>query len=255
MLIQHSGLSLQNLRRESKMESDDKLVVIHQPDFMPYLGFFHRLLIADIYIVLGNVQFVNDSSRSWTNRDKIKTPNGAKWITVPVNKCPRNTMINEVTISSAIDWKREHLTALQINYKNSPCFGEVYPHIEKLYSNEAEYLADFTFASIKMLMSLLDIDIAVLYSSDLNVEGTSNTRIARLVKAVGSHRYLSGIGAKDYYDPEIYKNEGVEVIWQEFTHPVYPQQFDDFITNLSSIDLLFNCGIEKSRKILRGCLQ
>lgn len=235
------------------MESDDKLVVIHQPDFMPYLGFFHRLLSADVYIVLNNVQFVS-SSRSWNNRDKIKTKNGATWMTVPVNKCPRNTMINEVIISSAIDWKSEHLTALQINYKKSAHFGEIYPHIEKLYSNGAEYLEDFTFASIKMLMMLFDINITVLYSSDLNVEGTSNTRIARLVKAVGSHRYLSGIGARDYYDPEIYKNEGVEVIWQEFTHPVYPQQFGDFIPNLSSIDLLFNCGIEKSREVLRGCL-
>ena len=76
--------------------------------------------------------------------------------------------------------------------------------------------------------------------------------IINIVKELGCHRYLSGIGARDYYVPELYEQAGIEVIWQAFEHPVYPQQYGGFIPYLSSIDLLFNCGIEKSRRILRG---
>jgi len=236
------------------MEPNDKIVVIHQPDFMPYLGFFHRFLIADIYIILDNVQFVS-SSRSMNNRDKIKTEKGEKWITIPVNKCPRDTNINEVTISSANDWRRTHLITLQNNYGRAPYFKEIYPSIEILYNRHATLLIDFTLESIRLLMKLFNVEIPTVLSSDLNVAGTSNERIANLVKAVGANRYLSGVGAKAYFDPELYKRKGVEVIWQDFTHPVYPQLHDGFIPFLSSLDLLFNCGVDESRKILRRCLK
>ena len=236
------------------MKQNNGLVVIHQPDFLPYLGFFHRLLIADIYIVLDNVQFVSSSS-SWNNRDKIKTPQGAKWITVPVKKCPRNTMINKVVISCAVDWKKNHLAQYRLNYLKTKHFDEVYSYLEELYRENMELFSDFSYASIEMLMQMLGVNIPVVFSSSLNVEGTSNTRIANLVKAVGSSRYLSGIGARDYFEPRIYEEKGVEVVWQDFAHPVYPQLHGEFIPYLSSIDLLFNCGIQESRDILRRCLK
>lgn len=228
----------------------DKMAVIHQPDFIPYLGFFHRLLLADLYIVLDNVQFVH-GSRSWTNRDKIKTGKGAKWLTIPVEKCPQTTNICDVRIKNELDWKMQHRNLLLENYRTAPGFKEVFPHIEALYQADCDRLMDFTMISIRLLMKLFDISIPIYYASALNGQGKSNALIVDLVTKVGARRYLSGIGARDYFDPKVYEDAGIEVVWQEFHHPVYPQLFGQFIPYLSSMDLLLNCGIEESRRILR----
>ena len=230
---------------------DDRLVVIHQPDFMSWPGFFDRLLKSDIYVVLDNVQYVNSSSRSWMNRDKIKTAKGESWLTVGVRKCPRETPINEVMLTDTMDWRGNNLNLLRENYRKAPFFGEIMPYVEELYSFKCERMMDFNMESIKMLMKLFDISIDIVIASTLNPEGKNNTLVVDIIKKLGCHRYLSGTGARDYYDPEVYKKAGIEVIWQEFTPPVYPQQFGEFIPYLSSIDMLFNCGIEESRALLR----
>lgn len=230
----------------------DKVVVIHQPDFMPYLGFFDRLIKADIYVVFDNVQYVRWSSRSWMNRDKIKTHNGERWISVSTQKAPRDTAINQVLLSKDNKWRENNLNLIRENYRRCPFYQEIIPHIKKLYDFQCEKMADFNLESIKMLMSLFDIHIDVIIASELKPVGENNTMIIDILKKLGCTKYLSGVGARDYYAPELYDEAGIEVIWQDFKHPVYPQQYDGFIPYLSSIDLLFNCGIEESRKILRG---
>lgn len=229
----------------------EKLVVIHQPDFLPYLGFFDRLIRADIYVVFDNVQFVY-GSRSWTNRDKIKTKQGAKWITVATQKCPRDTKIQDVLIQENGDWKSRHLNILTENYKEAGYYKEIMPYMQKLYTSNTKRLMDFNMASIKMLMELLDIDIEIVYASHLGVTGKSNELLVDIMHKLGAKKYLSGVGAKDYYKPEVFEKADIEVIWQQFAHPVYKQLYGDFIPYLSTIDLLFNCGIQESRKILRG---
>ncbi len=230
-----------------------KTVVIHQPDFLSYLGFFHRLLHSDLYLVLDNVQFVSSSSRAWTNRDKIKTQNGEKWLTVSVNKAPRDTNINEITINYEVDWQNQNLELLKQNYKKAEFFGEIFPYIKKLYSKKNEKLADFNMESIYMLNELFDIKIDIVFSSDLVSTKTKSERLVELLEQVQATHYLSGIGARDYHVDEPFDRAGIEVVWQDFKHPVYPQLHGEFIPYLSSIDLLFNCGIEKSREILRSC--
>ena len=221
---------------------------------MPYLGFFHRLMMSDIYIVLDNVQFIRGGSNCWTNRDKIKTPNGEMWITIPYQKAPLGTNICDIKINNAIDWKNRNLTQIRDNYYSAEGFEEVFPYIQQLYAGDYEMLADLTFASIKMLIELFDINIEVKFSSKLNPTGRSNERIIDLVQKVNSHQYLSGTGAKAYFNSELYERAGIKVIWQKFNHPIYPQINGDFIPYLSSIDLLLNCGIEKSRNLLRETL-
>lgn len=231
---------------------NDKIVVIHQPDFMPYLGFFDRLLKADIYVILDNVQYVRNSSRAWTARDKIKTEKGEKWFKVGTQKTALNTSINEVLISEQNNWRVDNLNLLKENYRNAEYFEEIFPYLQKLYEYKCERLMDFNLKSIDMLMELFDIQIEKVIASDMKATGKNNELVINIIKELGCHRYLSGVGAKDYYVPELYEEAGIEVIWQEFVHPVYPQQFGEFIPYLSSIDLLFNCGIEQSRKIMRG---
>lgn len=233
---------------------NDDLVVIHQPDFIPYLGFFHRLILADVYVVQDCVQFVY-GSKAWTNRDKIKTKNGSEWLTIPVAKAHMDIKINEVLISDDNKWRKRHLDIIRHNYHLSPHFNEVYPLIEELYKINTDKLMDFTLASIKMLINLFGIEIKIIIASELNPVGKSNELVADEVQKIGSYRYLSGTGAKDYYDSAVYKNAGIEVIWQNFEHPVYPQQYEGFIPYLSSIDLLLNCGIEKSREVLRSTVK
>mgnify|MGYP001038531178 CR=1 FL=1 len=231
----------------------NKLVVIHQPDFMPYLGFFQRLITADIYIVLDNVQYVR-GSRTQTSRDKIKALNGEKWINVGIQKPLYKSRIDEIYLLKDNSWKERSLNLIKENYRKADYFEEVYPYIEKLYSFECNKMVDFNMASINMLTELFGIEnIEIKYASNLSVTGKSNELIINLVKTVGCHRYLSGVGAKNYYIPELYEQAGIEVIWQKFEHPVYKQQFGEFIPYLSSIDLLLNCGIDRSREIIRNC--
>lgn len=232
----------------------EKIVVIHQPDLLPYLGFFHRLLIADVYVVFDHVQFLR-GSKSWHNRDKIKTPKGAKWITVSVQKGKRETPINEVILSQNTEWRKNNLNQITENYKQAPFLNEILPYIKELYAFECEKMVDFNLKSIKMLIDLFDINVEIIFSSALNPKGKSNELIVEILKKIESHKYLSGVGAKAYYDPRPFEEEKIEVLWQDFKHPVYPQLHGEFMPYLSSIDLLFNCGIEKSRKILRECLR
>lgn len=229
-----------------------KTVVIHQPDFVPYLGFFHRFLHADYFIALDHVQFVNGSSRAWTHRDKIKTAQGEKWLTVSVKKAPRDTAINQIELSTEIDWRQDNLRLLEQSYRKAPFYAALMPQIERLYSAPHYTLRDFNMASIEMLMDMLDVCLPWAYSSSLNPQGTKNELLADLLKKVPATHYLSGVGAKDYFDSEPFEEAGIEVVWQDFSHPVYSQQFGNFLPYLSALDLLFNQGIEDSRNILRS---
>lgn len=230
-----------------------KTVVIHQPDFCSYLGFFHRLLHADLYIALDHVQFVNGTSRAWTHRDKIKTPTGDKWLTLSVKKSPRDTPINEIELSADANWRNNNLRLLESNYARAPYYDEIMPKLVQLYSMSFENLVELNMSSIELLMDLLDVRIPWVLSSSLKPMGSKNELLVDVLQKVNATRYLSGVGAKAYFEPFPFEEAEIEVVWQEFNHPVYSQLHGKFIPYLSSIDLLFNCGIEKSREILRGC--
>jgi hypothetical protein len=227
-----------------------KIVVIHQPDFAPYLGFFHRFLHADYYIALDHVQFVY-GSRAWTHRDKIKTAQGEKWLTISVKKAPRDTAINQIELFTDTDWRLDNLRLLKHNYCKAPCYNELMPEIERLYARPFHMLRDFNMASIEMLMDMLNVRIPWVWSSSLDPVGTKNELLTDLARKVSATHYLSGVGARDYFQPEPFAKAGVEVIWQDFTHPVYAQQFGEFVPYLSALDVLFNHGITASREILR----
>lgn len=228
-----------------------KTVVIHQPDFLPYLGFFQRFLSADEFIVLDHVQFVSGTSRSWTHRDKIKTPLGERWLTLSVSKAPMGTPINQIELSGSVDWVADNLNLLKQNYRSAPFFGEVFPCIYALYEHPPRLMLDFNLRSIELLMDMLDVRLPWVRSSNLQPIGSSNEMLIDLLGKVGASHYLSGSGARAYMQPEKFAEAGIELVWQEFKHPVYPQQYGAFLPYLSSLDVLFNCGIKASRKILR----
>jgi hypothetical protein len=229
-----------------------KTVVIHQPDFLPYLGFFHRLLQANLLILLDHVQFVNHGSRSWTHRDKIKTALGERWLTVGVKKTSLGTPINEVLLADT-NWREQNLNLLRENYRKATYFSDFFPRIETLYRLPCERLVEFNVASIRMLLEWFEIEVPMRYSSQMEPAGSKNELLVDLLTKAKASDYLSGIGARDYYLPEPFEAAKVAVQWQDFHHPVYPQQFGEFVPYLSSVDLFFNCGAEQARQILRKC--
>jgi hypothetical protein len=229
-----------------------KTVVIHQPDFIPYLGFFERFLHADLYLVLDHVQFVNGSARAWTHRDKIKTPQGERWLSISVKKAPRDTPINQVLLSTEVNWREDNLRLLERNYRESAYFEEIMPAVESLFSRPDTRLVDFTLYSIEMLADMLDVRVPMVLSSTLQPQGAKNELLIDLLRKVDATHYLSGVGARAYLDPAPFAAAGIDVVWQDFVHPVYPQLHGDFVPFLSSLDMLFNCGIEHSRELLRG---
>ncbi|MDD5594684.1 MAG: WbqC family protein [Candidatus Omnitrophica bacterium] len=231
----------------------EKIAVIHQPDFLPHLAFFKKFLQADLWVILDNVQFVHKTSKSWNNRDKIKTPDGEKWITIAIQGYSGKNAINEVILSSDVNWRGNNLNLIKNNYKKAAYFQEVFPYIKDLYSFKCDKLIDFNLKSIELLLMLFDIKISSVLASTLNPDGKKNDLLVDILKKVGASVYLSGIGAKNYFLQKPFDDADIKVIWHEFKHPIYPQLHGEFIPYLSSIDLLLNCGIKQSREILRRC--
>lgn len=229
-----------------------RTVVIHQPDFLPWLGFFHRLAKADLYVALDHAQFVSGTSRSWTHRDRIKTLAGPRWLSVSVRKAPLGTPISEVMLSSDNVWRQANLNLIRESYRKAVCFEEIFPRVEALYEFRHERLVDMTLASIDLLCELLDIRVPRERSTALAPVGASNEMLVDMLRKCNATHYLSGLGARAYFNPVPYASAGIQVLWQDFEHPVYPQLHGEFVPMLSAIDMLFNCGTKRSRQILRN---
>jgi hypothetical protein len=226
-----------------------KTVVIHQPDFLPYLGFFHRFLHADFYVVLDHVQF---SRRGWTHRDQIKGRNGAAWLSLSVKKGSFDISIRDVELLPRESWCEGSLNLLRENYQGAAFFGVVFPELKRVLETPFDRMFELNMALIDLICGWLEIKIEKRLSSSLVPLGTKSEMIAGLVAAVGGTRYLSGLGAREYHDEAPFERRSIEVVWQDFTNPVYPQQFGEYVPYLSAVDALFNCGPEATARMLRS---
>jgi len=222
------------------------VVAIHQPNFLPWMGYFYKMAKCDIFIFLDNVQF---SKNSFQNRVKIKTPQGAQWLTVPVH-FRFGQLTYEVQIDNQTNWREKHLKTFEMNYKRAPFFDEVYFLLKDIYL-KAKWtsLVDFNIELIMKICGYLDIKPQIMKASSLGVDGKATELLIGLIKKVGGKIYLSGTGGMKYQDEERFKEEGIELIYSDFVHPIYPQLWGDFVEGLSIIDLLFNMG-RGSRMIL-----
>ena len=199
-----------------------------------------------MFIFLDHVEF---SRRGFINRNRVKGPNGVVWLTVPVRVHGR-MKIKDVPIDNTKDWRRKHAFTLRAFYGKTPYFEEIYREIEDIYEIQWENLAELNIEIIMRIVKLLGLNTEFVRSSTLNPQGKKMEMIIDLCKKVNATVYLSGRGAMKYQDPEIFKENGIELAYQEFKHPVYPQRFGEFVPNLSILDMLFNVGIKKSREIL-----
>ena len=231
----------------------NKIVAIHQPDFLPYFGFFKKMYLADVFIYLDNVQIAR---RGWTHRDKIKTSQGAQWINVNIKKADYHEQIKNVKISYEFNWQSKSLNLIYENYKLSKYFEEIYPIVENIFNFSPEYLINFNLRALDILRGLLEIKNEIFFSSDFNTTKTKNNLLIELLKKVNANTYLSGQGAKNYMEEKIFLENNIKVIYNNFDRPIYHQQYQDkkediFIEDLSIIDYLFNCGIQKVKNYLK----
>jgi len=219
------------------------IVTIHQPDFLPWLGFFDRWTKSDLYIVLDDVQFLR---RGWHHRDKIKTQNGVQWLTVPVQKksCYRQT-IKEVKINNDENWCHKHLKTLQASYGKTPNFDLVYSRLRDIYNMDHDFLIEFNMELLRFCSKIFGIKTPIVFASEFNIKSTGSQRLVDLVLSVGGDKYLTGVGSRDYLDEELFKKAEIEVRWQEFEHPIYPQLHGDFEYMLSVIDFFLTSPEEE----------
>ena len=223
------------------------IVAIHQPQYIPWLGYFNKMIASDVFCYLDNVQY---KKNEWQNRNRIKTARNWQWLTVPVQyRFPQK--INEVTINNTVSWKRKHLQALITNYNKAPFFREYIGFFEDVYSKDWEFLSELNVYLIEKICNILNLNkrTAVLVS-DLSLSDDPTDRLIDICKALGGNTYLSGPDGIKYMNLEQFKKREVKVIVQNFKHPVYPQLFGDFQSHLSIVDLLFNCGPQSIEKIM-----
>ncbi|PIZ15507.1 hypothetical protein COY51_04980 [Candidatus Desantisbacteria bacterium CG_4_10_14_0_8_um_filter_39_17] len=225
------------------------IIAIHQPQYLPWLGYFDKIDKSDKFVLLDDVQF---KKNEWQNRNRIKTAGsgGWQWITVPVIH-RFGQKINEVKINNQENWCKKHLHQLETNYFKSPHFPQYYDFLKETYARKWENLSEVNIYFIEYLTKTLGIKKQLVKSSDLKVSGEKTDRLVNICKMLNANIYLSGVGAKEYIEIEKFEKEKIKVIFQDFHHPVYKQLYGEFIPNLSVVDLLFNYG-DESLKILRG---
>ena len=244
-------------------------VVIVQPFYLPWIGYFGMIDKADIFVFADNLQFLK---KSWQRRNKIKTTNNtSKWLSVPVTgKYKQN--INEVAINNSaefkqknkvVNWKEKHWELISSSYSKAPYFDDYKDDVEEIFTRDWDLLLDLDIYATEKISELLGLKVPdFVKASDLDsAEGIKVDYILNVCDQIGADAYISGPAAKDYIDFnefQKFKQKNVDLYWFEFPHPVYPQIGSDFIPYLSAIDLLFNTG-EKSwdyiQKSSENCLK
>lgn len=227
------------------------ILSVHQPQYIPWLGYFNKIVRSDGFVFLDRVQY---KPREFQNRNKIRTKDGWMWLSVPVVSKDRNRQkICDCIIDNKFPWQRKHLTSLKVWYSSSNFFNEYFSFFEQVYAKKWERLVDLNVHIINYILKQLFISKPIYFESQLDIVGIGTDRIIEICKKLKADTYLSGIGGKEYLEEQKFIKANVRLIYQNFVHPVYHQQFmsdkSDFIPYMSILDLLFNKG-SKSREIL-----
>jgi hypothetical protein len=227
------------------------VVGIHQPNFLPWLGYFSKIIQSDVFILLDDVQF---SKGSVGNRNKVKTDKGTEtWMTVPL-KHPKTGFASytEIEIDYSSKWNTKLLAIFHSYYRKAPFYKEVCEILQPVLLNEFPSLAALNIALLETLCIKLQLTTKWVRSSDLKLEIVEkNERILELCKYFGADTYLSGQGAKSYNDEALFNQNGIVIVYQKYKHPCYHQINGPFVSNLSIIDALFNEGFISVSNLLK----
>lgn len=221
----------------------------HQPHFLPWLGYFNKVANSDVFVWLEDVQF---RKNYFQNRTKIKAHNEELWLTVPVKKSTLDTPISDIEIVPGRDFLKIPKT-IKNYYSKAPFFYRYYEEIEELITNNNTTLNELNFSLFTHFLKILEINTTIISSLSLQIEeNDANNRLVEICKKLNATEYIAGKGGLNYMDTSLFKNNNIEVLWQNY--PVdsisYIQLQKPFLQGLSILDVLFNVGKEKTQELI-----
>jgi len=226
------------------------IVAAHQPQYIPYLGYFHKIAASDLFILLDDVQY---KKREFQNRNRIRTAKGSMWLTVPVETRGKYAqLISEVRLSEDPSWRHSHWESLRQCYGRAPEFSKHAPFFESLYGRPWDRLGPLSEEIIAYVCRAFGIEVPFSKASEFAVKTTSTRRLIDLCRAAGADAYLSGAGGKDYLQEDLFQTAGIALTYQAFEHPAYAQCFPGFERNLSALDYLFNVPPKEAGEFFRA---
>lgn len=214
---------------------------ILQPVYLPWAGYFEQIALTDTFVFLDDVQY---TKQDWRNRNKIKTPNGPVWLTIPIKKMPLDTQINEIQVNYNNHWVSKHLKSVQINYNKAPYFDLIYTIFEKILLSKYDKLSDITIELIIRFSEFMGINTNFLRSSELDaIESEDrNDRLIKISQMLSADAIYLGESSANYAVISDYENHNISLSFQNYLHPTYPQLYGEFISHMCIIDLLMNTG-------------
>lgn len=222
-------------------------IAIHQPQFLPWLGYLDKIDRADLFVILDTVQF---KKNEWQNRNRIRTAQGWQWVTVPVLH-RFGQKLNEVLINQGEDWRGKHQRAIDIHYGQAAHYERFRTGLALLYGQSWEQLSSVNLAILHWLLEAFGIKTPVKLASAMSLRDEPTDRLIDICRTVGATQYLAGAGARDYMDIPRFEASGIALEIQDFRHPVYAQCYEPFVPGMAAIDLLFTCG-DDALRLLRS---
>lgn len=216
--------------------------VILQPSFIPWRGYFDQIRKADVFVFYDDVQY---DKHGWRNRNRIKTPLGARWLTVPVlhrGNVEQGIQINDIHIDPHSDWRRKHILTLEQSYARAPFFARYSPYIKDVYARDWQLLAELTIDTTVALARELGLLTRFVRSSELGIVGERSERLIRILGALEATHYITGPSARSYLDASLFAGAGITVEYMTYQYREYPQLHPPFDPQVSILDLLFMTG-------------
>jgi hypothetical protein len=220
------------------MREGGMILSAHQPAYLPWLGYFDKLLRSDVFVFLDNVQY---EKNSFINRNKIKTPQGAIWLTVPVKtKGHTSATLKDTEIDDSQNWKQKHLKSIWLNYRHAPRFDACYAKLEALYAAEDDLLADLCFRHLEFWLREIGVEKKIVRASGLPVQSKKSDMVLELCRHFKADYYISGALGRGYLEEEKFDRAGIRVEYQDYRHPTYPQLVGAFLPFMSILDFWMN---------------
>lgn len=226
------------------------ILTAHQPVYLPWLGLFHKISLADTFISFNQVQY---QPKDWNNRNQIKTQQGPLWLSVPVlRKGYLEKTISDIEINNNEPWARKHWKSMQVAYSKAPYFKQYADFFQDIYARRWERLVDLNETMLRGFLDILGIKVPVHSASEWNFTGTKNELVLDMCVQVGASDYIFGEQGRNYADVNSFLAAGVKAHFQDYTHPTYRQLHGDFAPYMSIVDLLFNCGDDSYSILMAG---
>jgi hypothetical protein len=216
------------------------IISIHQPDYIPYLGYFYKIAKSDVFIFLDDVQFSNDNMHHW---NRIKTPQGDCRLKIPVVHSFGDSIV-QVRTKDDLKWKEKHLKTIQMNYSKSKFYKDIFPQYSELLMDEYTDLADMNITINKYICEGFGYNTEFRRSSSIDITSLKEERVIDICLSLGATTYLSGNGARVYQKEENFLDKGIRLKYTNYTPFIYNQLWGDFTPNLSILDYIFNCGFK-----------